>query len=158
MLDHPFSILGWIVATIGFLLLLAWVPTEVPSGSFGGQSTQVFNAHKSAISSAVMSIGFVMVIAGTVARGFDRLSSANLGVARASRANDRSSEFSSRSVPQDEITQGADLSEIVEVVRVKDRQGNYRDVKVSKNGAAILQTINGQKAFSSVDEAKAYLA
>lgn len=158
MLDHPFSILGWIVATIGFLLLLAWVPTEVPSGSFGGQSTQVFNAYKAAISSAVMSIGFVMVIAGTVARGFERLSSANLGFATESSANARSSEFSTRSVLQDEITQGADLSEIVEIVTVKDRQGNDREVKVSKSGAAILQTVNGQKAFSSVDEAKAYLA
>jgi hypothetical protein len=158
MLDHPFSILGWIVATIGFLLLLAWVPTEVPSGSFGGQSTQVFNAHKSAISSAVMSIGFVMVIAGTVARGFDRLSSSNLDVASVLSANDRPTEVTTRPVPQEEITQGGDLAQIVEVVRVKDRQGNDREVRVSKNGAAVLQTINGQKAFSSVDEARAYLA
>lgn len=158
MLDHPFSILGWIVATIGFLLLLAWVPTEVPSGTFGGQSTQVFNAYKASISSAVMSIGFVMVIAGTVARGFERLSSASLGVATGATVNDRSSEFSTSSVLQDEITQGADLSEIVEIVTVKDRQGNDREAKVSKSGSAILQTVNGQKAFSSVDEAKAYLA
>jgi hypothetical protein len=158
MLDHPFAILGWIVASIGFLLLLAWVPTSVPSGSFGGQSTQVFNAHKSAISSAVMSIGFVMVIAGTVARGFERLFLANLSLTSVSSTNDRSTELSARSLPQDEITQESDLSEIVEVLSIKDRQGNDRQVKVSKSGAVVLQTVNGQKAFSSVDEARAYLA
>jgi len=158
MLDHPFSILGWIVATVGFLLLLAWVPTEIPSGSFGGQSTQVFNAYKASISSAVMSIGFVMVIAGTVARGFDRLSSATSSVAAVSSTNDRPAEVTTRSVPQEEIIQGSNLAEIIEVVRIKDRQGNDRELKVSKNGAAVLQTINGQKAFSSVDAARAYLA
>ena len=72
MLDHPLSVSGWIVAAIGFAALVFWVPTAAPTSGFGAAGT-VFNMHKAEISWAVMATGFVMVIVGTIAGGFDSL-------------------------------------------------------------------------------------
>ena len=75
MLDHPLSVLGWLVAGIGFALLIFWVPTNVPSPGFGARVEPVFNMHKAQISQSVLLTGLAMGIAGAIAGGFKALRS-----------------------------------------------------------------------------------
>ncbi len=75
MLSHPLTITGAGVATVGFLLLIFWVPIENQGFGYAlrdyGIRDSVFNMHRAEISRAVMSVGFVLVIVGVISRGFE---------------------------------------------------------------------------------------
>jgi hypothetical protein len=59
------------LAIIGFLMLLAWVPTEVPEmRAILGSQAYIYSAHKAEISAATISIGLAIALAGVLAQGF----------------------------------------------------------------------------------------
>lgn len=149
MLDHPFSIFGWLVAGAGFALLIFWVPTGVPSPGFGVRVEPVFNMHKAQISWAVLLMGLAMVISGAVAGGFKSLHSRQVGVPEPVPEG--------RQTPAELLPDG-DLSATTWIVTVKDRQGMDRQLNVSNDGSVVVDTTTGKKSFHSVDQAKAYLA
>ena len=150
MLNHPVSVIGWLLAALGFILLMAWVPTSVFAPGLGLRAESVFNMHKAMISLSVMATGFTMVLAGTIARGFESLQADRSMIAHEARAP------SGRSVPVETITDG-DLSKTNGVVTVKDRQGKDRQLRVSNDGSVAVDTVSGTKCFPSIDDAKAYL-
>ena len=61
MIDHPFSMRGWLLLGIGFVMLIFWVPTDADLAALFGPETHVFNLHKAAISGAVMLAGLALI-------------------------------------------------------------------------------------------------
>jgi hypothetical protein len=151
MLTHPVSLLGWLIFGIGFLMLLSWVPTNVPGAGFGQLSQSVYNAHKAEISKATMLLGAVLAIVGTIVRGFEFLAEKV-----AAFFGDEMASVNQKPYPTPTISEH--VSDEQETVLVKDRQGRNREVKVMEDGTAVVQTITGLKTFPSVDAVKNYLA
>lgn len=155
MLNHPVSVIGWLLAALGFLLLLAWVPTSVSAPGLGMRFDPVFNLHKSMISVSIMAIGLVMAIVGTIARGFESLRAEptlqSIVVPAAAGAT-----AAGRPAPVERL-EGGDLSQTNWIVTVKDRQGKDRELRVSNDGSVAVDTVSGTKCFPTIDDAKTYL-
>lgn len=150
----PVTIFGWLLSAIGFLLLLAWVPIEQTSFGIPTGRQSVFNLHRAEITRAIISAGFVLVIIGVIARGFEMLVEAR-GRPSLQEGNSAVSALHDETV---EATYGGDPEgeEGGSSVFVRDRQGREREIRRVGRGRYEAETISGPRSFASLDEAKRY--
>lgn len=167
MLDHPFSVFGWLVAGAGFALLIFWVPTGVPSPGFGVRVDSVFNMHKAHISQAILLTGLAMVIAGVIAGGFEALRSSRR---EATGGAARSTKGGHAEEKSDAATDGAQvIEEPVEAYQYKGgypdfsqlkeihvvRRGMFRrhEIFEMNGGQCLFRDSQGWRPFASKEEA-----
>ena len=71
MFSHPVTIVGWLLVALGNWLLYLWVPVEQPGSRMVDGGLYVYNFHRADMSWAIMFSGFVLVVIGVIARGFE---------------------------------------------------------------------------------------
>lgn len=155
MFSHPVTIVGWLLVALGNWLLYLWVPVEQPGSSMVGGGLYVYNFHRADMSWAIMFSGFVLVVIGVIARGFELIAQSKSLPALESNIAEAST-TNREPIANVETDVSEDDPEGDGSVFVRDRQGREREIRRTDQGGYVADTITGQRHFSSLEEAKRY--
>ena len=173
-MGHPLSILGWCVTAVGFALLIFWVPTAVEAPlarDFLPRGATVFNAHKAAISQAVIAVGLAMVISGAITSGFEGLSVARRlgGDAEPSaaegepfKADEReagteATAYAAQGPTRYQMGEPPNFNRLVKTHAVRQGMFSSQEIHEMDNGQFLLHDENGWQPFDSLEEAECHV-